>query len=359
MNGNNHSSFSLSASLKTNKKRLIFYLATVSVIAIIYIKFSEISLIKELFFKSNLFWLSAIVASQIVRYYFVTLNYQDVLKIKDLEVSIKELFPVTFVIQFLNQALPAAGLSGQAFFIQYLKKFRLTLAEGMGRAILELATVYISFAIFFIISAVLIFEEGIFDSEPRFIFFVYAFLLFIFFFGALFLASQKRERGYITRWIISRLDKYFDKDKQNGKTTRSEHVAMIFDEIRVTLNLKNLRNRVWIFTRANIWQMAILMMDVLALYFISYAIGQPISFYLAFIVFTLTKFISLASFIPGALGIFEAGMVLILLSFHVPANSALAMTVLLRAFTFWLPMPIGWLLLRRYSKHTNDSYSIL
>ena len=54
------------------------------------------------------------------------------------------------------------------------------------------------------------------------------------------------------------------------------------------------------------------------------------------------------SFIPGALGVFEGGMTLILVSFGVPAGPALAMTLLLRAFTFWFPMPVGWILYRCY-----------
>jgi hypothetical protein len=56
----------------------------------------------------------------------------------------------------------------------------------------------------------------------------------------------------------------------------------------------------------------------------------------------------MVSFIPGALGVFEGGMTLILVSFGVSAGPALAMTLLLRAFTFWFPMPIGWILYRWY-----------
>lgn len=334
-----------------SKKRLIFYLATLSVLVVIYAKFSEFVLIKELFLKSNLFWLSGIILTQIFHYYLVTLNYRDVLRIKDLDLPLGELFPATFVIQFLNQALPAAGLSGQAFFIQYLKKFGLSVAEGIGRAILELATVYVSFSLFFIISAFLIFQNGTVKANPNFLFFIYGFVFFLLFFGSLFLAFQKKERGRIAKWVIKKFYNYFEKNRADGEVNKAHQLAMIFDEIRATLNLKSLKARAYFFWLAVFWQILILFLDVLALYLISFAIGYPISFAIAFITFTLTKFISLVSFIPGALIIFETSMTLILISFGLPAKIALAVTILLRAFTFWLPMPIGWLLLRRYSRY--------
>ena len=200
--------------------RLLFYFITLAALVLIYLKFSEIRLLKELFGRSNLFWLFGIIITQVISYYFVALNYRDVLRVKDMEVGVKELFPVTFVIQFLNQALPSAGFSGQAFFVHYLKKFGLTVSEGIGRALLELATLYMAFGVFFITSAVMLFRNGILGQRPEAWYFIYAFSFFAVIAVSLFLALQKRERGRIANWIIDKLHRYFENQKKQKNPNR-------------------------------------------------------------------------------------------------------------------------------------------
>ena len=337
--------------------RFAFYFITLAALVLIYLKFSEVKLIKDLFLRSNLFWLIGVIITQVISYYFIALNYRDVLRVKDLEVGVKELFPVTFVIQFLNQALPSAGLSGQVFFVQYLKKFGLTVAEGIGRAILELTTLYMAFGVFFIASAVMMLRGGIVDSHPEAIYFIYAFSFFAVVAFALFFVLQRRKRGPMARWIINKLHRYFENKKKKGQkngndaennSNHASHVTMIFDQFKQTLNIGELKKRAGPFWSAFFWQCAILLASVCTLYFLSFAVDYKISFAVAFITFTLTKFLSMISFIPGALGVFEGGMTLILVSFGVPAEQAFAMTLLLRAFSFWFPMPVGWILYRWY-----------
>ncbi len=348
----NGDKFSPLAKPRLSLRRFLFYFITLAALIVIYLKISEFQLIKEVFLRSNFLWLFSIVIIQVLSYYFTALNYRDVLRVKDLDVRVKELFPVTFVIQFLTQALPSAGLSGQVFFVQYLKKFGLTVAEGIGRAILELTTLYMAFGAFFIISAAILIRGGMIEKRPEALYFIYGFSFFAIIGVSLFFILQKRGQGKIARWVIDKLHAYFEKrneKKGNGeKKNHAEHVAMIFDQFKDTLNIRVLRRHGRAFWLAFLWQNLVLFANVLTLYFLSFAIDYKISFSVAFITFTLTKFLSMVSFIPGALGIFEGGMTLILVSFGVPAGPALAMTLLLRAFTFWFPMPVGWILYRWY-----------
>ncbi|OGN05727.1 MAG: hypothetical protein A2831_03600 [Candidatus Yanofskybacteria bacterium RIFCSPHIGHO2_01_FULL_44_17] len=339
--------------------RFAFYFITLVALILIYLKFSEIQLIKEIFLRSNYLWLFSIIIVQVSSYYFLALNYRDVLRIKDMDIPIKELFPVTFVIQFLNQALPSAGFSGQAFFVQYLKKFGLPIAEGIGRAILELATLYMGFGTFFIISAVMIFNGNKLGDRPEVMFLIYGFSFLAVICIAVFFMLQKRGRGRIARWVINKLHAYFEKRNKkkikNGEVSgnenlsnHTEHVAMIYQQFKDSLRIGVLDKHKKAFWLAYLWQNMIMLANIFTLYFLSFAVGYEISFVVAFITFTLTKFVAMVSFVPGALGVFEGGMTLILISFGVPTEPAFAMTLLLRAFTFWFPMPVGWILYRFY-----------
>lgn len=331
--------------------KFAFYFITLAAFALVYWKFSEVRLMEDLFIRSNIFWLIGVIATQLISYYFVALNYRYVLRVKNLEVSIKELFPVTFVIQFLNQALPSAGFAGQAFFVQYLKKFGLSISEGIGRALLEIATLYMAFGVFFISSAVMMLRNGILGQHPEALYLIYAFSFFAVIALSLFFALQKRKRGKIAWWIIYKIHSYFEnrrRKKRGNGANHAGHVAMIIDQFKKTFNIHELRKKARPFWLAFFWQNIILLANVFTLYFLAFAVNSKISFSVAFITFTLTKFLSMIAFVPGGLGVFEGGMTLILLSFGVSAQPALAMTLLLRAFSFWLPMPVGWILYRWY-----------
>jgi uncharacterized protein (TIRG00374 family) len=344
-------SYSFSARPHISLRRFLFYFITLAALVLIYLRFSEFELIENAFRRADSFWIISAALAQLGTYYFIALNYRDVLKVKDLDVSVKELFPRTFVIQFLNQALPSAGFSGQVFFINYLKKFGLSVAEGIGRAILELATLYLAFGTFFVVSSFLIFRGDVLGYHPGIRFFVYGFVFFAFIAIVIFFMLQGRSRGKIARWLINKAKNFFKKKNKNGENGEGQaghHTAMVIDQFKTTLNWRMLKMHRRHFLMAYAWQLMVLLFDVVTLYFIALALGSKINFSIAFIVFTLTAFISMLSFIPGALGIYEGGMTLMFISFGVPAGPAFVATLLLRAFTFWLPMPIGWILYRYY-----------
>jgi len=345
-------------------KQFFFYFISLAVLIIIYLKFSELKLIGSIFARSSLGWLSAIIVIQLYVYYFQALNYRDILRIKDLEVKPKELYPMSFVVQFLNQALPLAGLSGQVFFIQYLKKYGLSVAEGIGRALIEVMTLWMAMGSFFIISSLLVLRGGAIANVPELRFVIYAFIFLAVIAVSVFFLTQRCKRSKIAKWVTNWLHRHFEarkKIKGREAIDHAQHAEVIFDQFKSSLSIKTLEKKAKSFWMAFFWQCMILLAHTATLYFISFAIGHPISFRLAFIVFSLVRFIAMVAFVPGALGIFEGSMILILISFGVPASPALAMTLILRAFTFWFPMPIGWALYRWYfwQYKLESSYSEL
>src|SRR3989344_1949909 len=315
------------------RARAIFYLVTFTAIIVVFLKFAELRRIEDILLGSNLYYLPIILAIQLVSFFVESLNYRDVLLIKGLRVRVMELFPITYVILFISQALPTAGLSGQVFFIYYLKKFGFSIAEGIGRVILELSTLYLAYAMYFVTATVLIFSTGIARSEPKIIYFIFAFLVFVLICTAIFLLSQKGRRTAWASWVLARIGRAVPMDGA---------VEMIADQFKQTLNIKFLRAHSRRFWQATFWQAANLFTHVLTLYIISYALGSPIPFVPCFIAFTFSKFLSMVSIVPGAPGVFEASMTLILNGFGIPVADAPAATPLTRAFTFWLPMPIRW-----------------
>lgn len=336
-------------------RQLLFYGVTVAAILLLYLKFSELKLIQELFSQSNWYYLTGVVVIQILFFVVQAANYRAVLQIKNLAIGIKELFPIGYVVQFLSQAIPTAGISGQIFFIYYLKKYSLTLAEGIGRAILELASLYVGYAVMFIVSVILLLRKDVFQHEPRFVYFIYAFVLFFFILAIIVALSQKRQRTSRVYWLINRMSGYFKSTKLfDGPWMQTlanqDYFAMISDQFKTTLGWSHLKYHKRQFALACWWQVLLLLSHVLTLYLIAMGLEHPIPLAACFVAFTFSKFLSMVSVVPGAPGVFEGAMTLILISFGVDKSVAFAATILTRAFTFWLPMPIGWILYGRYLK---------
>jgi uncharacterized protein (TIRG00374 family) len=338
---------------RVSYRRLAFYVVAAAIL--LYVKFSELRILQDFFKTSNFAFLGIIIVIQFLSYLFQAINYRVVLAMKGLWIGVWELFPISFVVQFISQAVPTAGISGQAFLIYYLRKHKLTLAEGIGRAILELVTLYLVHALYFIITIVLLFKFGLFGKEPKLIYFVYAFIFFLAFCMIIVLLSQERQRDSRLQWIFDRISRPLQNSNiLNLPGIRTivnhEHFQTVKDQFKETLNFHTLRQQKWLFLQACFWQVLLLGSHIITLYVIAIAIGHPISFTASMTAFTFAKFISMISIIPGAPGVFEGIMVLVLITFGIDKSVAFGVTLLTRAFTFWLPMPIGWVLYGIYTR---------
>ncbi len=328
---------------KIDAKRMLFYILTIIFLVFIFYRFSEIELLWSLFNRHNLIYLVGVILLQlVVTNYFLALNYRDILLAKNIRPSVRELFPITFIIQFISQALPSAGISGQVFFIYYLRKYRVGTAEGISRAILEVCTLYVSYAFFFIASVAILLKRGVFTSEPRVAYFIYGFIAFAALITLLIILSQKRGRSRTLAWFERMFQRHITKD--------NNHLGNTLEQIKATLSWPEIRANWQILFRACLWQGALLMGNVLTLYLIGHAIDAPFSFAVAFIAYTFAKLISMTSFFPGAPLVFEGAIAWLLITLGVPKDPGIAAGIIYAAFSFWLPMPIGWVWYAKYMK---------
>jgi uncharacterized membrane protein YbhN (UPF0104 family) len=71
------------------------------------------------------------------------------------------------------------------------------------------------------------------------------------------------------------------------------------------------------------------------------ALGVPVDPWVAFCGFTIGMIVAMIAPSPLGLGTFEAGTTGMLVLLGMPIEAALSATILLRGFTFWLPMMPG------------------
>jgi uncharacterized protein (TIRG00374 family) len=92
---------------------------------------------------------------------------------------------------------------------------------------------------------------------------------------------------------------------------------------------------------ASVWRAAILLLDGATLSAGMSALGHPFPFVDAVAALVLATVAASVSFLPGGLGSFEALSTGLLVSLGAPFEVALPATLLMRGFSFWLPMLPG------------------
>jgi len=94
-------------------------------------------------------------------------------------------------------------------------------------------------------------------------------------------------------------------------------------------------------------QLAIFVLDAATLLVLLRALAAPVPASLAFASFVIASAAGTLAWVPGGLGAFEGACVAMLHLHGVSLEPALAGTLLLRGFTFWLPMLPGLAIVRR------------
>jgi uncharacterized protein (TIRG00374 family) len=110
-----------------------------------------------------------------------------------------------------------------------------------------------------------------------------------------------------------------------------------------------LRDR-WLLLQTSVLQFAIVVLDAATLDVMLRAIGHVLSPAAVFASFTMSTLITILGVIPGGLGLFEGGAVAMLRWFDVSVEAGLAAVLLLRAWTFWLPMAPGMWIARHEAR---------
>jgi len=106
----------------------------------------------------------------------------------------------------------------------------------------------------------------------------------------------------------------------------------------------------WLLLQTSVLQFAIIVLDAATLEVMLRAIGHVLAPAAVFASFTMSALLGILGVIPGGLGLFEGGAVAMLRWFDVPVEAGLAATLLLRTWTFWLPMAPGMWMARHEAR---------
>lgn len=236
----------------------------------------------------------------------------------------RRLFPLSIARLFVTQAVPSGGLSGDIVVMRILGRYGVPTDALMTALVGNLFGFYAAFAACALLSAAVYLAHGLLRGPILAIAVPFA---------------------VIATAIPAAIALLVRAGPSAARRLRIRPLRRLLDALGRTRRDVLLDPRV--LGASTALQAATFALDACTLLVMLAAFGHPASPVHVLAAFTLASAAELVGPVPGGLGAFEAGCVVGLTAFGTPIETALFATLLLRGFTFWLPMLPGALIARR------------
>jgi uncharacterized membrane protein YbhN (UPF0104 family) len=259
--------------------------------------------------------------------------WQTVLRLMKTDVPVTRLMPLAIAKLSIDQLIPTTGVGGTLVVVHALQQKGVAKEVAVASVIVDLVSFYAAHALAVIVTlAIVAFHHDL--NAP-----------------ILIAAAVFAVIAVAIPWLVLKL--------HTGKDVRPPKWIMKIPGLGpIVESLKQARpepmQSASVLVRASLWQLGVFLLDAGTLGVMLRALGQAAPADVVFASLTLTTMVATLSIFPGALGMFEAGSVAGLTLLGIPMETALAATLLMRLFNFWLPMIPGLIIMRKISKNSAE-----
>jgi uncharacterized protein (TIRG00374 family) len=335
------------------KRRLVFWLLIIAFVWVVISRFTEIEKLIETLAQGQWQWVLAAALLQVVYYTVFTGLYQSAFYTVEVESRVNELLPVMFASIFVNVAAPTGGASGAALFVDDAARRGQSAARAAAGTVLVLVADFSTFIPVLIIGLVYLFLHHNLQAYEI----VGAAVLLLIMSGltsvlllGLWQPDQLRKiLGWLQR-TVNRLAGWFRRPALLADDWAEENAAE-FTGAAAAIAAHPQR-----LGRTLAVALAVHLVDLASLYTLFLAFHQPVGFGTVVAGYAMGILFWVVSITPQGIGVVEGVMALVYTSLDVPAAKATVVVLAFRGLTFWLPLAIGFLLLRRVKSFGTEEY---
>ncbi len=273
-------------------------------------------------------WILVAALLQAATYVAAAAVWQRVLRRGRGRCTVRSLVPVAVARLFVDQVLPTAGFGGRLLVVKALQKRKVHTRLAVAAILVDLLTLYAAFAVCVIASLAIV--AWLRDLNRLVLLLAGLFPIFALSIPAavLWLSRGRKRDREPPRWVRF-VPRAGDLLKQVASAPRRlvRNRAILLEDVAL--------------------QLLIFVLDAATLWATLRAVGFHAHPAAAFASFVFAQVAATVLLVPGGLGTFEASAVAMLALFRVPVEAGLTATLLLRGFTYWLPMAPGFWLSRR------------
>jgi phosphatidylglycerol lysyltransferase len=326
------------------KRRWIFWILVILFVWVIISRFSEIRKLAETLSGGQWQWVAVAALLQGAYYIIYTGLYQSAFLTVGMQSRLGELIPLTFASIFMNVAAPSGGASSVALFADDAARRGQSAARAAVGYLLVMVADFSAFLILLVGGLAYLFTHHnlkYYESIAA------AFLLVIIGGLTAFLLLGLWRPQWLHRlltWVqksanrIARLLKrpdFLDETWVERNTGEFTEAA-----IAIAAQPSVLAQTIGIAFAAHL-------VDLTSLYILFLAFHQKVHFGVLVAGYAMGILFWIVSITPQGIGVVEGMMTLVFASLGVPIESATVIALSFRGLTFWLPLVIGFILLRR------------
>jgi uncharacterized protein (TIRG00374 family) len=315
------------------KQQWLFGLLVVVFAALVITNLNEVKNLADTLIQGEWHWLLTAAALQGVYYVTLTALYQSAFDTARVRSRLHELLPVTFAATFLNVAAPVA--SGMALFVDDAARRGQSAARASAGTLLVTVANYSAFL--FVLTAGLVYlslQRHLQIYEPLaagILVLMLAALVAVLSLGLWY------PKGLIVNGIVGRF-----KRPELLAANWADRSATEFTAAAATIASQPRR-----LIRTILVALVMHVVNMVSLYFLFMAFHQIISIGSLVAGFAMGILFSNVSITPQGIGTSEGAMSIVYSSLGVPATRATVVALAFRGLTLWLPLAIGFVLLRR------------
>jgi uncharacterized protein (TIRG00374 family) len=304
----------------------LFAAAVLAALVAVVLHFGDLRRFVDMARKAQPAWMIAAVGLQATTYLFLALGWSAVLDKAGAPLPLWRLFRIAILKLFIDQVVPAAGMSGNVLLVERLRARGTPKGAAMSTLLVSVIGFYAAYAVLALAMMVALWLQH--EAKVIIVGPVTAFLVVAVAVPALWLWLWRRGEGAMPRWMegIKPLARLMEIVGQAPK-------ELVYDR--------------WLVARVAFWNGLIFIADAATLAVCLRALGGPFLPLPGFIALMAASIAVTLAPLPMGLGSFEATCTATLAMLGVPAAAALAATLLLRMLTLWLPLLPGLWLMRR------------
>jgi glycosyltransferase 2 family protein len=304
----------------------IFGLLALATLIVVVVNIGELERFLRLLGSVEPRWLILAALSQLLTYLCAAFVWHRTLALAGSRIPFRSLVPLNLAKLFTDQAVPSVGLSGTMLLARGLTRHGVSAELATQVLLVTVVSFYAAYLVAALAAVGLLWlhhEAGFWIVSVAAVFTLVAVAI-----PAAALSLKRWGIRVPAAWV----------EKLPG-------VAATFE--RVAAAPMDLLTRKALLAQAFVLQACVFLLDAATLWIAFRALGQPVSFASVFIAFMIASVVATLGPVPGGLGTFEASSVGMLSVLGVDVETALAATLLLRGFSFWLPMIPGLFFARR------------
>jgi len=347
-------SFRTTPGKKPNARCWLFAFMILGFIWVVSTQFNQVEALVKTLTQGRLEWVLAAPLIQLIYFIFFSATFQFAFSTLAVRSRLIDLIPITLGSRFLNVVAPSAGMSGATLFVEDAARRGNSPALAAAGTLLQLVSDFIAFSFILLVGlAYLFIQQNLTAYEV-----VAAILLLLL---TLFLSALLM-LGLWHPDLLRSLFAWIQKVENNlaARFQRTllltgdmvERYAADFSRAAAAIS-KNPRG----LARTIGMALAAHGLERICLYILFLAFYGPVHFGPLVAGYAMGILFSLITITPQGVGVVEGVMAIVFGSLGIPKGVAVAVSLSFRGLTFWLPLLLGFISLRRVNSHKSEERS--